>query len=853
MNYELLELKNGLKTLFIHSPGATMGSTQIWFRAGSALEEQKDHGIAHFLEHMFFKGTKKRPGAQVAHDVESFGGEINAFTSFDYTCYYINHPSTSLQSSVEILLDMVSNPLFKQEDLIPERNVVHEEYRRSIDSPNQYAFMTLQESCFEGGYRHPILGSEQHIKSFSREQLLSFRKNYYNRQNALFVVSGDLKEKDQIIKLIEKHQLPSGQESRFPQFRLKKQPSIHAHDKAVKLVQLNFAIEGVPLHDTQAAAEDLALNCLGHGETSPLHKKLVLQNSLASQAGSSTLFMNNGSAHFIKFVFPEQNLKKLLDRLVETFKTLLKKGFTEDEVQRIKNQYLASKVYEMESLEAYAFSLGNSYAQTGDLHSEENFLKSIKTTSTDQVNRALRSILSRPLHLNIQVPKGTSLKNAESELKRFSQQMQGLSREFQSLPENQIKAVKSKYDPQVKLVDILPGVQLLHRHNPINPTFVLHAYLNGGLAYETAKNNGLHHLITGLLVKGYKGRPYDRLKHELENTSTSFNGFSGKNAYGLTMHGLSEHFPKLFEHFLGSLLSPQFPAKFLTHEKNITLRNLDAQKEDPVRLCFQLVAQNFFKGHPYQQNILGREEVIKSLKREDLLQAHLRNVQSRPILFTYCGDLPIEEVKKQLEQGLGSLKSRRPKTRTSKRPRPLTEKIHRLKIDREQTHLFYGIQIGPIDSDDNATLKMLTTYLSGQSSELFVEVRDRQGLCYTAQPVHFNALEAGYWGIYMGTGNEKVQPALKAIQDIIGKIRAKGLSLQEFERIKKMIEGQSLINVQTNDDYANIYSVPVFQNLGLDYYYNNNNAIRELTHKTFQRELKEVLSRPWGTVIVGAP
>ena len=202
MNYELTKLKNNLNTLFVHSPGSTAATVQIWFRAGSALEKDDHQGIAHFLEHMFFKGTETRPGAKIAHEVETFGGEINAFTSFDYTCYYINTPNKHLSDSVEIILDMVSNPVFKQDDLIPERDVVFEEFRRSIDSPSQFAFSKLQASAFEGSYSHPILGSEKTIKNFSREQLHFFRNAYYNLSNSLFIVAGDMTQKEQIVKTI---------------------------------------------------------------------------------------------------------------------------------------------------------------------------------------------------------------------------------------------------------------------------------------------------------------------------------------------------------------------------------------------------------------------------------------------------------------------------------------------------------------------------------------------------------------------------------------------------------------------------------------------------------------------------
>lgn len=108
MKVDIKKLPTGHNCLFVNSPGAKAGTVQIWFKAGSALENESEWGIAHFLEHMFFKGTQTRPGAKIAAEIESFGGEVNAFTSFDYTCYYINFPGPKMMDSVSILLDRKS-------------------------------------------------------------------------------------------------------------------------------------------------------------------------------------------------------------------------------------------------------------------------------------------------------------------------------------------------------------------------------------------------------------------------------------------------------------------------------------------------------------------------------------------------------------------------------------------------------------------------------------------------------------------------------------------------------------------------------------------------------------------------
>ena len=353
MQYELTKLKNNLNTLFVNSPGSTAGTIQIWFRAGSALEKDDNEGIAHFLEHMFFKGTQTRPGAKIAHEVETFGGEINAFTSFDYTCYYINTPNNRISDSINILLDMVANPEFKQEDLVPERDVVFEEYRRSIDSPSQFAFSKLQNSAFSGAYAHQILGKESTIKNFSREQLQFFRNAYYNLTNSLFIVAGDLSNKEEIIKTIEQYKLPEGPESTFPEFDLKKSSTIDVHQKEVGMATLTMVIKAPHYSTSDAASEDLAVNCLGFGETSRLYGSLVLDKTLASMASASTMFMAKGGAHFVRLVFPHKNMAELLKKFTQTISEAINDGLESDEISKIKNQYLSSKIYEMESIESF--------------------------------------------------------------------------------------------------------------------------------------------------------------------------------------------------------------------------------------------------------------------------------------------------------------------------------------------------------------------------------------------------------------------------------------------------------------------------------------------------------------------
>jgi len=851
METELIKLNNGLSTLFIDSPGCTAASVQIWFRAGSALESEKNQGIAHFLEHMFFKGTPTRPGAKIADEVETFGGEINAFTSFDYTCYYINAPQDQLIPTVDILLDMVSNPQFKQDDLVPEREVVFEEYKRSLDNPGQFAFKKLQESCFTGSYAHQILGQEKTIKNFSREQLIEFRNSFYNLSNSLLVVAGDLNKIDKIKSAIEKYHLPKGPSSKFPPFTLKHISTEELHQKEVRQVVLNICIQAPSYKNISAVKEDLAMCCLGHGESSRLYQELVIKATLTSSVSSSTMFFNDGGIHFIRASFPIENQKKIFEQLEAILASILQKGLDDEDVKKIQNQYSSSKIYEKESIESFAFSLGHSFAQTGDIFFEDKYIDGIKRCSVEEVNHSLKEIFSRSIHCSIQYPTGVDTKKEKIALKNFQQKLLKLQKLKLAMAKAKKGHIKSKYDSSTTLVHLAPHIDLIHRKNSMTPTFVFHAYHQGGISRESTKNNGHHHILANCLKKGHDGISYKELKKELDHMSANISSVGGKNAFGLTMHGLSENYERLTEHFFGCLQRPSLEIKFINHEKKLAKRALENFKEDPVKVCFQTFNQIVFNGHPYSLSQIGDNKSLTLANRKNLLSLLGTSYRTGKTVLTYCGDQSLDSVIKSLDLHMKGFKKKGIIKPWKNQVKPLTGVSKHISFDREQTHIVIGLPAYNLKDKNDLFLKMLTAHLSGQSSELFVKVRDELGLCYSVQPIHLNALEAGYWGIYIGTGNDKVKGAINAIFDVLNNIRDKGFSSNEFNRIKSMLKGQSLVHIQTNEDYANLYSIAQLHGLGLDFHHQSLDKIQNIKREDFNHFLKKFLSQDWNKVIVG--
>ena len=206
MNFSLTKLKNGLGVLTVPIPGMASATVTVWVKTGSRLEEKTTSGISHFLEHMIFKGSKKRPTSKdIFGDVDAIGGEFNAGTSKDWTNFYIKVRAKNLPKAFDVLSDMVLNPLLKEEEVQREKGVIIEELRMHEDTPMIRISDLFEQLIFSGNpLGWDIIGSEKSIKNIKRNDFLSYRKTHYYPENMLVTVAGGI-GKDSAEKLVENY------------------------------------------------------------------------------------------------------------------------------------------------------------------------------------------------------------------------------------------------------------------------------------------------------------------------------------------------------------------------------------------------------------------------------------------------------------------------------------------------------------------------------------------------------------------------------------------------------------------------------------------------------------------------
>lgn len=198
-------LPNGLTVLSEFVPGVRSVSAGVWVKAGSRHENAHNKGIAHFLEHMVFKGTAKRSALKIAHSLEESGGSLNAYTSKELTVFYAQTLDTQLNKNISVLADLICNPLLRERDLIKEKQVVQEEIHAVHDTPEDFIFDLFQEKLFpDQAMGFPILGTEKSVNSLNHDILTNFWQDHYFAQNSVLSVAGNV-DHQKLVRLAERH------------------------------------------------------------------------------------------------------------------------------------------------------------------------------------------------------------------------------------------------------------------------------------------------------------------------------------------------------------------------------------------------------------------------------------------------------------------------------------------------------------------------------------------------------------------------------------------------------------------------------------------------------------------------
>ncbi|WP_127091331.1 M16 family metallopeptidase [Aquabacter cavernae] len=399
------ELANGMKVMVIPDHRTPVATHMVWYQVGSADEQPGKSGIAHFLEHLMFKGTDKAPAGQFSAEVARLGGQENAFTSYDYTAYYQRVAKEHLEKVMTFEADRMTGLKLTDEVVLPERDVVLEERRMRTDNdPGARLSEALQATSYMNHpYQHPIIGWEHEIKQLNREDALAFYRRYYAPNNAVLVVAGDV-DPAQVKALAEKTygQIPRAD---TPPRARPQEPEPQAHRRveltdprvAQPTVQRSYL---VPSYRTgegrEAVALDLAAQILGGGQTGRLYRSLVVDQGLAAGAGAWYQGTSYDATRFgvSAAPLPGVTLEKLEGAMDGVVAKLAAEGPDELELARAKTRLTADAIYARDNQATLARIYGAAWATGISADKVNAWPDEVKAVTADEVKEAARRYLT---------------------------------------------------------------------------------------------------------------------------------------------------------------------------------------------------------------------------------------------------------------------------------------------------------------------------------------------------------------------------------------------------------------------------------------------------------------------------
>lgn len=366
------------------SMGAVVGT-------GSCFETERENGISHFIEHMMFKGTKKRTAFEISDAMDRIGAQVNAFTSKDITCYYAKSTSDHAREAFEILSDFVLGSVFPEEEMDREKGVVLEEISMVEDTPDDLCLDVLAEAYFgKEGYGRPILGPAENVKRFSRRELFDYIEERYAPENIVISFAGNIDVK-YAEELVEKY-FESGMKKRAYKAREKKISLCGGSlfkVKDIEQVHIAFAYPSLRREDKLMDAALVMNTILGGGMSSRLFQKVREQMGLAYTVYSYISSFTEGGLLTIYAGVNPANVQKAQDAIFDTVSDLCKNKFTDDEFLRGKEQLKSSVILSQENTASQMVSYGKHMLFTGEVFDPEKRAKEIGEMTREDCEKAL--------------------------------------------------------------------------------------------------------------------------------------------------------------------------------------------------------------------------------------------------------------------------------------------------------------------------------------------------------------------------------------------------------------------------------------------------------------------------------
>ena len=398
--------KNGVRVVLEHIPTVRSVAIGIWIGTGSRNENSENNGVSHFLEHMFFKGTKTRTAREIAESFDAIGGQVNAFTSKEYTCYYAKVLDEHGSYALNVLSDMFFHSIFDEEELKKEKKVVYEEIKMYEDAPDDIVHDVLARASYgDHPLGYPILGTEDTLSNFNRDTLTQYMNETYTPDNVVISIAGNIH--DNFIEEVEN--LFGSYNTGHSKREYVKPDFFNTHltkKKSTEQAHLCIGYNGLPVGDKDIYSLIVLNNVLGGSMSSRLFQDVREEKGLAYSIYSyHSSFKDNGMLTIYGGTGSNQ-LDELFDTIQNTLEHFKDKGITEKELKNSKEQIKGSLMLGLESTNSRMSRNGKNELLLGKHRSLDEILENINEISEESVNNLATKLFTDDFSVALISPDG---------------------------------------------------------------------------------------------------------------------------------------------------------------------------------------------------------------------------------------------------------------------------------------------------------------------------------------------------------------------------------------------------------------------------------------------------------------
>jgi zinc protease len=830
------KLPNGLTVILKEDRSSPIVAVNVWFGVGSVHETEAMNGLAHFQEHMVFKGTRKYGVGDIARIVKSAGGNLNAGTSYSYTMYYVVLPSRSFATALEVQADAMMNSTFDPDEFQKERLVVIDEARMYDDRPESFTFYRTMELGFEKHtYRRPIAGYQHIVEKITRDQLVEFYRNYYRPSNAVLVVVGDVDPDDAMTRIEAVY-------SGWPNARVVvSEPPVEPAQRALRLKAfegtMDHAYLGAGFHVPSVLDEDypalqMLAELLSSGKSSRLYRHVREGKRLATSVGAELLAEEWPGFFLVAASMPPSKWEDACQAIFHEVERFKHERVADEELEKARRQVERSMYLELETMEGQAANLGY-YELLGDYRLADRHREAVKRVAADRVREVARRYF-HPDNLSLvgYLPKANGRGALDEARVRQTvastlsgdggvHDVAGASKTAAHEPADEVRRAPrpaaDASDDRITRFRLDNGVRVLLKPRPGVPLVSVLAVFPGGGRFEPVGKSGLAMLTHRSLTKGTARFGAEEIAARIEGLGGGIESYSSFDTGRVSMGVLSEHVEEAAEIFRDVLRAPTFDAARVEQEKARLIEELARRHDNPIQFALDHLFRSVFGDHPYAYPFLGDAREVAGLTDRDCREWFTSLLAPEALVLSIVGDLRMGRARALAERLLGDLgPGRQPAPRPDPPAvpvRPGEQVLRRAGIKQAVT--FVGFTAPRLMSEEAKTLEVLNGVLTGLGGRLFVELRDKRSLGYMTGSAFNPFFQRGIFFGYANPTSEGVDEAVRVILHELERATKEPVGAEELSRAKEWLAGSHVMELQRNAAQAAEYGA--FEALGFGF------------------------------------